>query len=131
MQVLTATWNWVKSHWQVILLAVVLIGGAMWIKHQQATFADTLSKLDQTHQEELQKITLARALEEAEHAKQVKEMQEAIAKIQSDYAESQTKLAQKQRQEQVEIVKKFGNDAEGLANLLAQQQGFTVVHSTQ
>lgn len=131
MQLLTATWNWVKSHWQVILLAAVLIGGAMWIKRQQASFADTLSKLDQTHQEELQKITLARALEEAEHAKQVKEMQESIAKIQSDYAESQAKLAQKQRQEQVEIVKKFGNDAEGLANLLAQQQGFTVIKPAQ
>jgi len=131
MQVLTATWNWVKAHWQAILLAVVIVGAAAWIKHQQATFADTLSKLDQTHQEEIQKITTARAFEEAEHARQVKEMQDAIAKIQSDYAESQAKLIQKQRQEQVDIVKKFGNDADGLANLLAQQQGFTVIHTTQ
>jgi uncharacterized membrane protein (DUF106 family) len=131
MQVLSATWNWVKSHWQVILLAAVLIGGAIWVKRQQAAFADTLSKLDQTHQEEIQKITAARELEVAEHAKQVKEMQESITKVQSDYAESQAKLAQRQRLEQVEIVKKFGNDADGLANLLAQQQGFTVVKPPQ
>lgn len=131
MQVLTATWNWIKAHWQVILLALVIIGGAAWIKHQQAAFADTLTQLDKTHQEEIEKITVARAVEEAEHAKQVKEMQDALAKIQSDFVEAQAHLAQKQQQEQADIVKKFGNDADGLANLLAQQQGFTVIKPAQ
>lgn len=131
MTLLTVTWNFLKSHWQAILLVFVIIGGVVWIKHQQSVFVDTFIQLNQSHQVEIDKINQARALESQQHAQELKQLQDSIHKIEESYAAAQAQLKQQQSQQQADIVKKYGNDADGLANLLSQKQGFTVVKPVQ
>jgi hypothetical protein len=127
MNVLSIIWGFVQKNWQAILLVAVIAVGYGWIHHMQAGFADTLKQLNDAHQTEITQINTARAQEEQQHAVELKQLQDSIAKIQADYAEAQAALRVQQTVEQKAIVKKYGNDADGLANLLAGRMGFTVV----
>lgn len=131
MSPLTSAWNFLKAHWQAILLVLVIAASAAWIKHQQSMFADTITQLNQTHQAEIDKINQARVAEDQQHQQELKQLQDSIQKIQANYVAAQAQLAQQQTQEQSDIVKKYGNDADGLANLLAQKQGFIIVKPVQ
>lgn len=128
---MSAVWNFIKSNWQLILLIFVLIGAVVVFKQQQANFADSIEQLNRSHQTEIDKISAARELEVVEHAKQLKQLQDSISKIESDYVAAKANVTQRQTQQQIEIVKKYGDDADGLANLLAQKQGFLVIKSAQ
>ena len=129
MNVLTVIWNFVKKYWQVFALLTIVAVGYGWIRHQQATYADTLAQLNASHQAEIDQITQAKQLEEQQHLAEVKQLQDSINKINQDYAQAQADLAAKQAQTQQDIVKKYGNDAAGLAKLLADSEGFVVVNS--
>lgn len=124
---LTTIWNFIKANWQMILLLVVIAVGYAWIRHQQAGFADTLKQLNDSHQVEIDKINKDHQIEDAEHAAELKTLQDSVAKIQADYVAAQAALAIQQTQEQQQIVKKYGNDADGLATLTASKFGFVVV----
>jgi TolA-binding protein len=124
---LATVWGFVKAHWQVIVLCLVVGVGYGWLKHQQAGFAATLSKLNASHQTEVDQITRARADEETQHQHELQQLQTSLAQIQQQYTDAQAALAAKQTQEQQAIVKKYGDDAEGLAQLLGSKMGFTVV----
>jgi chromosome segregation ATPase len=120
-------WDFLKKHWQAIVLAGAIVAGVSWLRHQQAGFAQAITDLNASHQAEIQKINEARAQEEREHAAQLKELQASIAKIQEDYAAAQEALKRQQADAAKQIVKKYGNDADGLAGLLADRLGFVVV----
>ena len=127
MPVLTIVWNFIKAHWQTLLLVVCLAVGYMWFRGNQAGWAKTVADLNAAHQVEIDKIAQDHKVEEQQHAQELQALQDQIAKIQADYAAAQAALAQQQTQEQQQIVKKYGNDADGLANLLAGKLGFVVV----
>jgi hypothetical protein len=126
MPVLTTVWNFIKAHWQAIALVLVIAVGYGWIHHLQAGYVDTIKKLNDSHQVEIDKIKQDHVVEEQQHAAELKALQDSIAKIQADYVAAQAALQQQQTQEQKDIVKKYGNDADGLANLLAGKMGFVV-----
>ena len=123
----TVVLNFLKSYWQLILLAAVVVVGYGWIAHQQASFAKTLAALNVAHQTEIEQVTAARSQEEKQHAQEMQELKDSIAKIQADYAAAQEQLRTRQLQDQRQIVKQYGNDADGLASLLADRMGFVVV----
>lgn len=123
----TAVWNFLKAHWQTILLVVVIVVGYGWIHHQQAGFAKAIADLNAAHQAEIDKINTARTKEEQEHAAELKQLQDSMAKIEADFAAAQAALDDQKNQERKDIVKKYGNDADGLAGLLADRLGFVVV----
>jgi len=124
---LTSAWNFVKAHWQVVLLVAVVATCYGWIREQQAGFAQTLTELNASHQVEVDKINQARAEEDKQHAAELKQLQDSLARIQADYEHAQAQLVVQEAQEQKDIVKKYGNDADGLANLLSDKFGFAVV----
>jgi len=127
MGVLTNIWEFTKRHWQAILLVVVIAGGYVWFKNQQASNAATIVQINESHQIELEKITVARALEEAQHKAQLERLQQSLEKIQQDYTQVQATIAAQQTAQQKQIVQKYSNDSVGLAKLLAGEFGFVVV----
>jgi TolA-binding protein len=116
-----------KKYWQTILLVLVIVFAGFWVKHVQANFAKALTDLNNSHQTEINQINDARAQETKEREEQIKQLQASIDKIQTDYAAAQAAAKVKQAEDAKQIVKKYGNDADGLANLLADKLGFTVV----
>jgi len=127
MSVLSSIWEFVKKHWQAILLVLVITVGYAWIRNQQSHWAETVRKLNESHQIEIDKINQARLQEEKEHAQELKVLQESLAKIEQDYQAAQKALDERTKQHQTEIVKKYGNDMKGLAELAADRFGFVVV----
>lgn len=120
-------WSFIKSNWQALALVVILAVGAAWLQRQQADFTKTITELNSSHQVEIEKINKARLQEAKEHEVQLKQLQDSINKIQADYASAQDALRKQQAADTRQIVKKYGNDADGLATLLAERLGFVVV----
>jgi murein L,D-transpeptidase YcbB/YkuD len=126
MPVLTVIWNFVKAHWQAIVLVVAIGIGYGWYRHHVAADAAALVQLNAAHQVEIDTINKARADEQAQHQKEVQTLQQSLAQIQQQYDQAEAALQAQQTAEQTQIVKQYGNDANGLAQLLAGKLGFTV-----
>ena len=124
---LTDVWTFIKAHWQAILLVGVIAVGYAWIRHEEAAFADTISNLNTSHQAEIDKINADKAQEEQQHAQELQQLQSTLSTIQANYNAAQAQLQQQQTTEQKQIVQQYGNDADGLATLLASKMGFIVV----
>jgi hypothetical protein len=126
MPVLTYIWNFVKAHWQVMLLIVALGFGYGWLKHHEAQDAAAIAALNTAHQQEIDTINKARSDEEAQHQQELQTLQTNLAQIQQQYDAAEQALQAQQTQETNTIVQKYGNDAKGLADLTASKFGFTV-----
>lgn len=126
MPVLTVIWNFVKAHWQVLVLIVAVGVGYAWYKHHVAADAQALIQLNAAHQQEIDTINKARQDEETQHQQELQTLQQSLAQIQQQYVQAEAALAVQQTQEQQQIVQKYGNDAKGLADLTASKFGFTV-----
>lgn len=126
MPALTVVWNFIKAHWQAILLVGVLVVGYAWIKHEQKANVAAIAALNASHQAEMDTINKARQDEEAQHAQELQQYQAQLAQIQQEYAQAQAALQQQQTVETNQIVQKYGNDAKGLADLTASKFGFVV-----
>lgn len=124
--VFTTIWNFIKAHWQVIALVAVIAVGYGWIRHMNSANVAAIAQLNAAHQQEMDAITKARQDEETQHAQELQAYQQQLAQIQKEYADAQAQLAEQQTQEQTQIVKKYGNDAKGLADLTAAKFGFVV-----
>lgn len=123
----TTVWDFIKQHWQALLLVGVIAVGYAWIRHEEAGFANTIASLNASHQTAIDKINADKAQEEQQHAQELQQLQSTLNTIQANYAAAQAQLQQQQTAEQKQIVKKYGNDADGLAQLLASKFGFVVV----
>jgi uncharacterized protein YlxW (UPF0749 family) len=119
-----ALWNFFASHWRAWVLAtVVLVAYGAW-KNRAANAA--IVALNAANQQEIAQINQARADEEAQHQQEVQQLQDSLNQIQQQYQAAQAQLAAQQAAEQKQIVKQYGNDPTGLANLLAGKMGFRV-----
>jgi len=126
MPVLTVIWNFVKAHWQVLVLGAVLGLGYAWYKQHVAADAAALAALNTAHQQEIDTINKARTDEENQHQQELQNLQSSLTQIQQQYDQAEAALQAQQTQEQTQIVKQYGNDATGLAQLMAGKMGFTV-----
>ena len=122
-----AIWNFVKKHASTILLAVALVVGYGFYRHSQTSWADTVAKLDTSHQVALDQVAKDRQLEEEEHATEVKTLHETLDKVQKAYDAATTAVVHNETVEEHAIVKKYAADNGGLAQLVAEKFGLVVV----
>ena len=124
------TKEFLKKYWAVLLLIVVVVVGFAWIRQQQADWAGLVDNLTDSHHAEIERINKAREEEARQHAEQLLRLKEEIAKIELEYSQAVEELQKEREKRQKEIVKKYGNDTEGLANLLADNFGLIVKPAT-
>jgi len=117
-------WNFIVTHWQVLVLATVVVVGVNWWKNRNQ--AATIAALNAANQAEVTTINKALSDEQAAHAAEVQQLQTSLDQIQQQYVVAQQQLVAQEAQEQAQIVKQYGNDPTGLANLLAGKMGFKV-----
>lgn len=118
--------GFVKRNWQVILLVVALVIGYMWLRNRDSEWARLVDNLNNNHYAEIDKINKLREEEAKQHAEQVRILQESLAKIEANYKKAVEDLEKEKTSRQKEIVRKYGNDANGLADLMADSYGFIV-----
>lgn len=118
--------GFVAKYWQIILLVVALGHGYMWMKNRDAEWARLVDTLNDNHHAEIDKINKLREEEAKQHAEQLRVLQESLARIEEDYKKVLEDLEKEKTSRQKEIVRKYGNDANGLASLLADSYGFIV-----
>lgn len=123
---LTKVGEFLKKNWLAVVLVVGIVFAAFWMRNQQADYAQAIKDLNDSHQVEIRKINEARAQEAKEHEEQLRQLQENVARIEADYKQALVDLQKERAARKNEIVRKYGNDADGLANLLAGEFGFTV-----
>ena len=124
---LTVIWNFVKAHASTILLVIALVVGYGLFRHNNAKWADTLTKVNAAHQQEIATVAKDRQVEEEEHAAEVKTLTDTLDKVQKAYNAATTAVVHQETVEEHAIVVKYSNDNEGLAQLVAEKFGLTVV----
>jgi uncharacterized membrane protein YgaE (UPF0421/DUF939 family) len=120
-----------KKYWQLVLLALLVAAFFFMFERQKKEFANKIQEINAINQREIDKITQVRSLEDEQHAKELKELNEKLNAIQSDYDEAQKNLAKKQDADVRQVLKTYGNDMDALANQLATKFGLVVLGSAQ
>jgi len=123
----TQAWTFVKGHWQSIALVVLVALGWSWYRSREAQTADVVRQLNESHQAEIDAVNKARADEEAEHAKELQDLRTSLDRINESYDAARKQLDARTVEARQDIVKRFGNDTAGLAQLVASRYGFAVV----
>lgn len=116
--------NFVVAHWHVLLAAIVVVGVVYWWTNRGAQAA--ISQLNMANQQEITTIQKAFVAEQAQHQQEMTNLQATLDQVQQQYQDAQARLVAQQAQEQAQIIKNYGNDPVGLANLLAEKFGFQV-----
>lgn len=118
--------EFLRKNWLTLLLIVAIVGGFLWMRSQQADWAQAIKDMNDSHQVEIRKINEARAQEAKEHAEQLRQLQESVTKIEADYAKALAELEKEREDRKKQIVKNYGDKPDDLAALLANQFGFVV-----
>lgn len=125
--VLSSVWDFVKKHWQPIVIVILLIVCFIAFHHQSTSHADELKQVQNIHSQELDKIAVARAQEEQQHALNVKQLQDNLDEAQRQYDTAKRDLDSSKKAQAAAIVKQYGNDPVALAQKLSEVTGFRVV----
>lgn len=120
-------WAHLKKNWQLILAIVFGIVGLLLFKRSQNGFLEQVKKIQDAHDVEIKKINAARDEERAAHEANLRQLQKVLADVQRQYDDAKIELDRKKRAEIADIVKKYGNDPQGLADRLSSVTGFKVV----
>lgn len=116
-----------KQYWALVLVAVLLAAAYSVYRQQQAGVADVLDKANKAHAAEIDQINQARQAELAQKQVELDDLRDAMSRIRQDFADASVQIVVQQRIEVTDIVKKYGNDPSGLAQQLAQAEGFVVI----
>jgi len=115
------------QHWKLLLIACLALGGYAWLHAHDAANVRLVQELNDSHRTEIQEIDRARAEEKREHLLEEEQFRDAMAAIESRYADAQAQLVHDHAEERRTIVARYGNDAGALAQLAADRLGLQLL----
>lgn len=124
---LKTAWVYVKKYWQYALLIGLAIFAYFFFKKKTFDFAEQLQIIQDLHEEELRKITVAREEERLLRIENEEKLKDSLANITHQYEKAKQDLDEKKLKEIEEIVKKYSNNPEALAKKLSEAAGFTII----
>lgn len=86
-----------------------------------------IRKIQDAHDAEIKKINAAREEERAAHEANLRQLQRVLADVQRQYDDARLELDKKKKAEITDLVKRYGDDPQGLAEKLSAVTGFKVV----
>ena len=120
-------WAFIKKHWQLILLVIIVIAGAYAYRRREVDFIDDYRKIQDAHAQEIRKIQAAQDEERHRLEENQKHLQAALDAVKKQYDEAQKELDDRKKKEVDQIVHDYGNNPDELAKKLAEVGGFAVV----
>lgn len=116
-----------KKWWlPLVLLFVALV--VAWRYHQRdGEFADVLKKTQQADSVAMKKAQEAWTREEAQHVKDIKDLQVSLAQVQQAYTAQTKAIEARRRAKVVALTKQYSADPDEMTKQLSDTLGFRVV----
>jgi len=122
MLVLKKVWTWTKHHWYIPVILLLIIACLLTGKGIKNKYFDIMMQSRENYKKEIEIINENNAKEKTKTMEAVKRHQENLEKIEKDFDVKMKELPKKEKKEVEDIVKKFDNDpdkmAEEIANIL-------------
>jgi len=115
-------WTWIKHHWYIPVILVLLILCALAGRGVKNKYFDIMLATRTNYKKEIDIINKNNAEEKQKTLDAIKRHQENLVKIENDFNVKMAELPAKEKKRVDEVVKKFNNDpgkmAEEIANIL-------------
>jgi len=116
-------WTWVKHHWYIPVILVLVVAFALAGRGVKNKYFDIMLAARKNYKKEIDIITKNNAEEKQKTLDAIKRHHESLAKIESDFNVKMEELPQKEKKRVDEVVKKFNNDPDKMAAEIANILG--------
>jgi Skp family chaperone for outer membrane proteins len=124
--IITYVVNFLKAHWQKIVVLAALAVIVVMLKQQKTAAVADMQHLQQIHDTEIKTITDAQIQERKEHEKNLNDLQKQLADVQQKYDDAKKTLDTKTKANATKIVKETSGDPSELADMLSNATGIPV-----
>ena len=123
MLVWKKVWTWIKHHWYIPVILVLVLAFVLAGQGVKNKYFDIMLAARKNYKKEIDIITKNNAEEKQKTLDAIKRHQESLAKIESDFNVKMEELPQKEKKQVDEVVKKFNNDPDKMATEIANILG--------
>lgn len=116
-----------KKNWSYLLLSLGSLLAFLFVKKQRSDFEDEKDKLRSDFEKEREREDAARKKERAAYDAALAKLERDLAEIQRQYDEQKRELDEKKKAEIKDILEKYQDDPDALAQKLSSVTGFKVV----
>ena len=124
---LKKVWAYLQKYWQIIFAVVVTVIGYFVYRKGQVDFATQLQEIQLQHDDELQRIELARQEERKAHEANIKQLEMTMAFVQKRYDTAKHILDDQKKTEIKKIITLYSNDPVALSQKLSEVTGFKII----
>jgi len=127
-----AVWNWIKKHWQIVLIILIVIGVGLLAANafsQNSNIESYRNLLDQYHEESLdhqQQIKDLQSVVDQERQERERLLQEYLAeqhRIESEFKETLGQISQSRETNQNDIIREYNRDPSTLTTAVTETFG--------
>ena len=120
-------WVFLKQYWKYIFVGVASLAGILLFRNNRVNFLDQIDAIKRAHEEELRKIEAAREEERRKNKEALEKLQRRLEDVKRQYDEAKIELDRKKKKEIEDLMSKFGDDPQVLAEKLSEATGFKVI----
>tara|TARA_R100001594_G_scaffold127336_1_gene164985 strand:+ start:313 stop:696 length:384 start_codon:yes stop_codon:yes gene_type:complete len=115
-------WTWIKHHWYIPVILILVLACILTGKGIKNKYFDIMMQSRENYKKEIEIIKKNNAEEKKKTLDAIQRHQENVAKIEEEFDVKMEELPKKEKKEVEEIVKRFDNEpdkmAEEIANIL-------------
>jgi len=123
---LKKSWIWIKSHWELVLGAVLVIFVYVTQRAKATSMSKVLKNSRKLHEEEVNALHEIHEKEKADLKKAEDRMIETMKKVEEEYEKSNQELDEKKKKEIESLVKKNKKDPDEITRRLSELTGFEI-----
>lgn len=128
---MTKVVNFVKRFWGYFATAVVVFFGVVILRRKLEDYEDLIKKLQDAHEEQIKNLNKIREEELAKYKENERKYQERMAIVEAEYEKAKQELDDKKRRRIEDLVKKYANKPDKLAEKLSSVTGLKIVLSEE
>jgi len=115
-------WSWIKHHWYIPIILVLVLACILAGKGIKNKYFDIMLQSRENYKKEIEIINKNNTEGKEKTLNAIKRYQESLSKIENDFNIKMEELPKKEKKKVETIIKKFENDpskiAEEIANIL-------------
>ncbi len=124
----SATWNWVKKYWQIVVGFVSAILLYVFTRKTPDP-TEILEKSNEAHDKELDAVKKAHAIEEKGRKEAIKRQEKAVKEVERAFDEANKKLTKEKREEIKRVIEENADDPDAITEKLSELTGFKISDS--
>jgi uncharacterized membrane protein YhiD involved in acid resistance len=123
MLVLKKVWIWIKHHWYVPVILILILVCVLTGKGVKNKYFEIMMQSRENYKKEIEIINKNNAEEKQKTMDAIRRHQESLAKIENDFNVKMGELPKKEKKEVEAVIKKFDNQPDKLAKEIAKILG--------